>query len=228
MLRRKWILIGAAWCAATLGLLPDSTGAAAPVAASASNASPPALLVLGDSLSAEYGLARGTGWVALLNNRLAHDGARYTLVNASISGDTTSDGRSRLPALLARLHPALLILELGANDALRGLPLTVTADNLRFLIDQAQQHGAKVLLIGMQIPPNYGTDYTQKFRQLYPQLAQEKHLALVPFLLDGLMTEPQLFQADQLHPTEAAQGRLLDNVYPVLKPLLKLHANTGS
>jgi len=186
------------------------------------DANRPKLLVLGDSLSAEYGLTRGSGWVALLTSRLAHDGAGYEVVNASISGDTTSDGRSRLPALLARLHPALVVIELGANDALRGIPLSVTADNLRFLIDQSQQHGAQVLLIGMQIPPNYGTDYTQKFRQLYPQLAQQKHLALVPFLLDGLMTQPQLFQADQLHPIEAAQGRLLDNVYRVLKPMLKL------
>ena len=188
----------------------------------AANANRPTILVLGDSLSAEYGLTRGAGWVALLVSRLSHDGANYDVVNASISGDTTSDGRSRLPAVLARLHPALVVIELGANDALRGIPLSVTVDNLRFLIDQSQQHGAQVLLIGMQIPPNYGTDYTQKFRQLYPQLAQQKHLALVPFLLDGLMTQPQLFQADQLHPIEAAQGRLLDNVYRVLKPMLKL------
>jgi len=187
----------------------------------AANANRPTILVLGDSLSAEYGLTRGAGWVALLVSRLSHDGANYDVVNASISGDTTSDGRSRLPAVLARLHPALVVIELGANDALRGIPLSVTVDNLRFLIDQSQQHGAQVLLIGMQIPPNYGTDYTQKFRLLYPQLAQEKHVALVPFLLDGLMTQPQLFQADQLHPTEAAQGRLLDNVYRVLKPMLK-------
>lgn len=184
------------------------------------DANRPTLLVLGDSLSAEYGLAHGTGWVALLGRRLAGDG--YAVVNASISGATTSDGRSRLPALLARLHPALVVIELGGNDALRGIPLSVTADNLRFLAEQSQQHGARVLLIGMQIPPNYGTDYTQKFRRLYPQLAQEKHLALVPFLLDGLMAQPQLFQADQIHPTEAAQERLLDNVYPVLKPMLKL------
>jgi len=188
----------------------------------AANANRPTILVLGDSLSAEYGLTRGAGWVALLVSRLSHDGANYDVVNASISGDTTSDGRSRLPAVLARLHPALVVIELGANDALRGIPLSVTVDNLRFLIDQSQQHGAQVLLIGMQIPPNYGTDYTQKFRLLYPQLAQEKHVALVPFLLDGLMTQPQLFQADQLHPIEAAQGRLLDNVYRVLKPMLKL------
>lgn len=224
MLKRRWILAYAALCAAPLCLLPAVAGATAmpPVAAAS-----PTLLVLGDSLSAEYGLARGTGWVALLKNQLASDGADYTVVNASISGDTSSDGRGRLPALLTRLHPALVLIELGANDALRGIPLSVTADNLRFLIDLSQQHNARVLLIGMQIPPNYGTDYTQKFRQLYPQLAQEKHLALVPFLFEGLMNQPQLFQADQLHPTEAAQGRLLDNVYPVLKPMLKFKAQTG-
>ena len=219
MLRRRWIVACAAYCAAPLSLLP---GAASATAMPAANANRPTILVLGDSLSAEYGLTRGAGWVALLVSRLSHDGANYDVVNASISGDTTSDGRSRLPAVLARLHPALVVIELGANDALRGIPLSVTVDNLRFLIDQSQQHGAQVLLIGMQIPPNYGTDYTQKFRQLYPQLAQQKHLALVPFLLDGLMTQPQLFQADQLHPIEAAQGRLLDNVYRVLKPMLKL------
>lgn len=203
-------------CALPLFGLPDSAHATA-----MPPPGQPTLLVLGDSLSAEYGLARGSGWVALLKARLAADGMGYQVVNASISGDTTSDGRGRLPALLARLHPALVLIELGANDALRGIPLSVTADNLRFLIDQSQAHGARVLLIGMQIPPNYGTDYTQKFRNLFPQLAQEKHLALVPFLLDGLATQPQLFQADQMHPTEAAQGRLLDNVYPQLKPMLK-------
>jgi len=181
----------------------------------------PTLLVLGDSLSAEYGLAHGSGWVAKLQTRLSTQHAGYTVVNASISGDTTSDGRGRLPALLQRLHPAVVLIELGANDALRGIPLNVTADNLRFLIDQSQAQGAHVVLIGMQIPPNYGPDYTQKFRDLYPQLAHEKHLALVPFLLEGLATQPELFQADQLHPTEAAQGRLLDNVYPALEPLLK-------
>jgi acyl-CoA thioesterase-1 len=234
MFKRRWILAYAAMCAASVCLLPAAAGAT-PMAATAAVTNPavpvaaagPTLLVLGDSLSAEYGLARGTGWVALLKTQLAHDGADYTVVNASISGDTTSDGRGRLPALLARLHPALVLLELGANDALRGIPLSVTADNLRFMVDQSQQQHARVLLIGMQIPPNYGTDYTQKFRQLYPQLAQEKHLALVPFLFEGLMTQPQLFQADQMHPTEAAQGILLGNVYPVLKPMLKFKAQPG-
>ncbi len=191
-----------------------------PSAAPPAATRPPVLLVLGDSLSAEYGIARGSGWVALLRGRLATDGAGYTVVNASISGDTTSDGRGRLPALLARLHPALVLIELGSNDALRGIPLAVTDDNLRFMIDQTRAQGARPMLIGMQIPPNFGTDYTQKFRDLYAQLAHEKHIPLVPFLLDGIATEPQMFQADQMHPTEAAQGRLLDNVYPILKPLL--------
>jgi len=180
----------------------------------------PVLLVLGDSLSAEYGIARGSGWVALLRARLSAEGAHYTVVNASISGDTTSDGRGRLPALLTRLHPSLVLIELGANDALRGIPLELTADNLRFMIDQSRAANARVVLIGMQIPPNFGSDYTQKFHALYPQLAHQEHIALVPFLLDGIATQPDMFQADQMHPTEAAQGQLLNNVYPVLKPLL--------
>ncbi len=199
-----------------------AAGVASPPAAlpGAAAAHAPVLLVVGDSLSAEYGIARGSGWVALLRGRLAANGAAYTVVNASISGDTTSDGRGRLPALLARLHPALVLIELGANDALRGIPLAVTADNLRFMIDQDRAQGARTVLIGMQIPPNFGTDYTQKFRDLYAQISHEKHIPLVPFLLDGIATDPRMFQSDQMHPTEAAQGRLLDNVYPVLEPLL--------
>ena len=180
----------------------------------------PTIVVLGDSLSAEYGLARGTGWVALLRQRLAQTGSNYDVINASISGDTTSDGRGRLPAILARAHPGIVIIELGGNDALRGIPLTVTVENLQDLIARSRAAGAKVLLVGMQIPPNYGPDYTQKFRMLYPQLAQQTRVALAPVLLEGLADQPQMFQADQIHPIEAAQPRLLDNVYPALKPLL--------
>jgi acyl-CoA thioesterase I len=180
----------------------------------------PSIVVLGDSLSAEYGLARGTGWVALLRQRLAQTGSNYDVINASISGDTTSDGRGRLPAILARAHPAIVIIELGGNDALRGIPLAVTVENLQDLIARSRAAGAQVLLVGMQIPSNYGPDYTQKFRMLYPQLAQQTRVALAPFLLEGLADQPQMFQADQIHPIEAAQPRLLDNVYPALKPLL--------
>ena len=226
MLARKVKLIewaryalGVGMLAATLHGVPAV--AAAPEGAVAATAAPhPTIVVLGDSLSAEYGLARGSGWVALLRQRLAQTGSDYEVVNASISGDTTSDGRGRLPAILARTHPAIVVIELGGNDALRGIALSLSAANLRDMIDRARASGAKVLLVGMQIPPNYGPDYTQKFRQLYPRLAQQKQVALAPFLLDGLADQPQMFQADQIHPVEAAQPRLLANVYPALKPLL--------
>jgi acyl-CoA thioesterase-1 len=202
----------AAHAAAITGSIVDASQVAV--------AARPSIVVLGDSLSAEYGLARGTGWVALLRQRLAQTGSNYDVINASISGDTTSDGRARLPAILARAHPAIVIIELGGNDALRGIPLAVTVENMQDLIARSRAAGAKVLLVGMQIPSNYGPDYTQKFRKLYPQLAQQTRVALAPFLLDGLADQPQMFQADQIHPIEAAQPKLLDNVYPALKPLL--------
>ncbi|WP_373380093.1 arylesterase [Cupriavidus nantongensis] len=184
-------------------------------------ATAPALLVLGDSLSAEYGIARGAGWVTLLQDRLRQERFDYSVVNASISGETTIGGKTRLPELLSRHRPAIVVIELGANDALRGLPLQSTEANLRNLVTTAQQAGASVLLIGMRIPPNYGQDYTEKFVSLYPRLAGEYKVRLVPFFLDRVIARQDWFQPDRIHPTAAAQPALLDTVWPQLKPLLK-------
>lgn len=178
------------------------------------------LLVLGDSLSAEYGLARGTGWVPLLEKRLKADKLDVNVVNASISGDTTSGGRARLQPLLERHKPDVLVLELGANDALRGLPIASTEGNLRTIIESAQKIGAKVLLVGMQIPPNYGGEYASRFSGIFPKLAKEQKLSLVPFFLAPLLERPDLFQSDRLHPTAEAQPLLLDAIWPKLQPLL--------
>jgi len=177
------------------------------------------VLVVGDSLSAEYGLQRGSGWVALLQQRLTREKAGVEVVNASVSGDTTSGGRSRLPALLTQHKPGIVILELGGNDALRGLPLTMTQANLG-----AMSAGARVLIVGMQVPPNYGQKYAQDFAGLFASVAKAEGAALVPFLLAGIADGPQaeqLFQNDRIHPNAQAQPRMLDNVWPALKPLLK-------
>lgn len=186
-----------------------------------SKAAAPALLVLGDSLSAEYGIARGAGWVTLLQDRLRQERFDYSVVNASISGETTIGGKTRLPDLLSRHRPAIVVVELGANDALRGLPLQTTEANLRNIVITAQKAGAGVLLIGMRIPPNYGQDYTEKFVSLYPKLAGEYKVRLVPFFLDQVITRQDWFQADRIHPTAAAQPALLDTVWPQLKPMLR-------
>lgn len=180
----------------------------------------PVIVVLGDSLSAEYGLPRDTGWVALLRQRLATERIDYSVANASVSGDTTSGGRARLPAVLARLKPAIVVVELGANDALRGVPLATTERNLREIVADAQRARAKVVLVGMFVPPNYGPDYTQKFHGIYTRLSKDLGVPLVPFLLAGIENRPDMFQADQIHPTRQAQGVLLDNVWPSLRPLL--------
>jgi acyl-CoA thioesterase-1 len=183
-----------------------------------------ALLVLGDSLSAEYGLRRGSGWVALLEQRLAAQKLPWRVVNASISGDTTSGGRSRLPALLAQHRPAVVVIELGGNDALRGLPLEMTEQNLRAMAQAARAGGARVLVVGMQVPPNYGAAYTQRFANTFAEVAKAEKAALVPFLLKGVADGKDplaLFQADRIHPNEAAQPTLLANVWPTLQPLLK-------
>ena len=182
------------------------------------------IMVVGDSLSAEYGLKRGSGWVALLDARLAQSKIAATVVNASISGDTTSGGRSRLPALLAQHKPAIVVIELGANDALRGLPLSMTRANLGAMAQAAKAAGAKVLIVGMQLPPNYGRQYGDEFAGLFATVAKAEGTALVPFLLKGVADGPQpeaLFQADRIHPKEAAHPTMLDNVWPVLKPLLR-------
>jgi acyl-CoA thioesterase-1 len=194
--------------------------AAATTAGSTAQESKPIIVVLGDSLSAEYGLPRDTGWVSLMRQRLSRAQIDYNVANASISGDTTSGGLARLPALMQRLKPAIVIVELGANDALRGVPLSTTEDNLRTIVEQAQQGHAKVLLVGMYVPPNYGPDYTQKFHDLYGQLSKQLRVPLVPFLLAGIENKPDMFQSDQIHPTQRAQPLLLDNVWPALKPLL--------
>ena len=182
------------------------------------------ILVLGDSLSAEYGLKRGSGWVALLEQRLRAENIAATVVNASISGDTTAGGRSRLGALLAQHRPSHVLIELGANDALRGLPLQLTEDNLNQMTQAAQKAGARVLLIGMQMPPNYGLGYSARFASLFASVAKANKALLVPFLLKGIADAPdssRLFQADRLHPREEAQALILDNVWPDLQKLLK-------
>lgn len=179
------------------------------------------VLVLGDSLSAEYGLARGSGWVALLENRLRAEKIDAVIINASISGDTTSGGKARLQALLDQHHPTIFVIELGANDGLRGLPLAATENNLRAMITAAQKSNAKVLLIGMRLPPNYGRDYADQFFALYGKLARETRSSLAPFLLEGVADQPQLFQADRLHPSAAAHPIMLQNVWPQLQALLK-------
>ena len=179
--------------------------------------------MLGDSLSAEYGLQRGQGWVALLEQRLARDKLHASVVNASISGDTTSGGRSRLPALLKQHQPGIVIVELGGNDALRGLPLSMTHDNLVAIARAARQAGAKVLVVGMQVPPNYGRQYGADFAAVFAQVAKAEGAALVPFLLKGVADSPQadtLFQPDRIHPIAQAHPTMLDNVWAGLKPLL--------
>lgn len=215
----------------------------------------PRILVVGDSISAEYGLKRGTGWVALLENRMAEsykspkatpssaknttkniapqaintpDTAQnkpeFSIINASISGDTSSGGRSRLAPLIDMHHPTHVIIELGANDALRGLPIQMTEDNLNAMTQTALKSGAKVLLLGMQIPPNYGVDYTKQFSATFAKVAKANKVGLVPFMLKGVADSPdyiKLFQADRIHPTEAAHPRILANIWPELQKQLK-------
>jgi len=181
------------------------------------------ILVVGDSLSAEYGLARGSGWVALLEKRLARDQLGWKVVNASISGDTTSGGRSRLAALLRQHKPHVVVIELGGNDALRGLPLTLTRDNLTAMARAAKAAGAKVLIAGMAVPPNYGRQYGEDFTALFGTVAKAEGAALVPFLLAGVADGPDadaMFQPDRIHPKAEAHPRMLDNVWPALRKLL--------
>jgi acyl-CoA thioesterase I len=185
---------------------------------------PPVILVVGDSLSAEYGLARGTGWVALLEKKLLAEKYTAKVINASISGDTTSGGRSRLPALLAQHKPTHVIIELGANDALRGLPMSMTADNLGAMTDAAQKIKAKVLLVGMQLPPNFGADYSKQFAGTFKKVSVAKKTGLVPFFLKDVadIADPtQLFQADRIHPKAQAHPIMLANLWPELIKQLK-------
>nr|WP_233151868.1 arylesterase [Pelomonas sp. KK5] len=183
------------------------------------------VLVVGDSLSAEYGLQRGQGWVALLEQRLGTGRKPYQVRNASISGDTTSGGRSRLPPLLAQVKPAVVVIELGANDALRGLPLAASRENLLAMVKASQAAGAKVLVVGMQMPPNYGAAYERDFEAMFVQVARETKATLLPFLLKGVADRPDAreagwFQADGIHPVAKAHPLMLDNVWAALKPLL--------
>jgi acyl-CoA thioesterase I len=189
----------------------------------ANAASANTILVVGDSLSAEYGLKRGTGWVPLLEKQLAGEKKRARVVNASISGDTTSGGRSRLPALLAQHKPDTVVIELGGNDALRGLPLDMTEKNLTAMTQAAKKAGAKVLLLGMQVPPNYGGNYGATFSGLFTKVAKTEKVALVPFFLKGVADVEDVasqFQADRIHPNEQAQPKMLANVWPELKKLI--------
>jgi acyl-CoA thioesterase-1 len=207
-------LIAAGFVAAAAMALPAIGAKTAPV---------PVILVVGDSLSAEYGLPRGSGWVALLEQRLGREKIAAKVVNASISGDTTSGGRSRLPALLVQHKPTHVILELGGNDALRGLPLTQTQANLSAMARAAKTSGARVVVAGMQMPPNYGRQYGDDFIAVFASVARSEGAALVPFLLKGVVDASDvnsMFQADRIHPNEAAQAVMLGNVWPVLRPLL--------
>lgn len=194
-----------------------ATGPSIPVAAGKT------VLVVGDSLSAEYGLTRGRGWVALLQQRLDARTTATKVVNASISGETTSGGRARLAPLLAQYRPALVVLELGGNDALRGLPLDGTRANLAQMSEAAKAAGARVVIVGMQVPPNYGRRYSDDFAGLFKSVAQEEGAALVPFMLKGVADVPDYanrFQADGIHPKESQHPMILDNIWPVLEPLL--------
>ena len=182
----------------------------------------PVILVLGDSLSAEYGLARGTGWVHLLEQQLEKDKSSWTVFNASISGETSSGGMSRLPSLLTQKQPGIVMIELGANDALRGLPIAQTETNLRRMIQMSKKSGARVLLFGIQIPTNYGQSYTTQFKKLYQQLANEEQIELLPFFLECVASKPELFQADRLHPNVKAQSILFKNVWGSMAPYSNL------
>ncbi|QBQ35277.1 arylesterase [Pseudoduganella plicata] len=182
---------------------------------------PKTLLVVGDSLSAEYGIARGTGWVALLERKLQAQNIAASIVNASVSGETTSGGRTRLPALLTKHKPDIVVIELGANDGLRGLPVTAADANLRAMVSAARKADAQVLLVGMQIPPNYGRDYADKFSAMYGAISRDEKVALAPFMLAGVAEKADLFQADRLHPLAAAHPVILNNIWPSLAPLLK-------
>lgn len=178
------------------------------------------VLVVGDSLAAEYGLARGSGWVALLAQRLASHQPPYEVVNASISGETTAGGASRIDDLIARHSPAIVVIELGGNDALRGLDLEQTRGNLSRMAKAARSSGAKVLVAGMQVPPNYGRAYTEAFAALFERVARDNDAALLPFLLESIAQDRQYFQPDQIHPTQAAQPLILETVWSALQPLL--------
>ena len=178
----------------------------------------PLILVMGDSLSAEYGLPRGSGWVKLLEKQLQQDASPWQVFNASISGETSSGGLTRLPSLIESKKPKIILLELGANDALRGLTIDQTESNLRKMISLSKKSGAKVLLFGMQIPPNYGQQYTKQFKELYAKLASQEQIDLLPFFLEGVANNKDYFQADNIHPNVSAQSILYKNVWGAMAP----------
>ncbi|MCW5659396.1 MAG: arylesterase [Burkholderiaceae bacterium] len=212
--RRAWLAHCSVAAAALAGAVPCARATARPTK----------VLVVGDSLSAEYGISRGSGWVALMERRLRKLQAAASVVNASISGDTSSGGRTRMPALLAEHKPTHVIVELGSNDALRGLPLSMTRDNLASMLRAARAAGAQVLLVGMRMPPNYGRSYTQEFEAMFQALAKAEGAALVPFMLAGVADGPDaasLFQDDRMHPNARAHAIIVDNVWPVLRTQLK-------
>lgn len=189
--------------------------------ASPANAENPNILIVGDSLSAAYGIPQQQGWAALLQKRLQLENYRYDVVNASMSGETTSGGASRITAALKQTKPAIVILELGANDGLRGLPIKEMTANLSNIIRQSRKSGAKVLLVGMKIPPNYGPKYSEAFSQSYQQLSRKHKIPQVPFMLENVATQPDLIQQDGLHPNTLGQPMILENIWPQLKLLLK-------
>ncbi|WP_409521324.1 arylesterase [Massilia sp.] len=192
------------------------------LAASASAYSAPkTVLVVGDSLSAEYGLTRGAGWVALLEQKLKAEKIDARIVNASISGETTSGGRARLPALLTQHKPQIVVIELGANDGLRGLPVASAEANLRQMVTLSQKQDAKVMLIGMRMPPNYGRAYTERFFNMYGALSKDMKAPLVPFMLEGVADKPALFQADRLHPNAQAHPIILNNIWPAFSTMIR-------
>jgi len=197
------------------------------LAAAAPAAAAGGVLVFGDSLSAGYGVPSGRGWVDLLEARLREQGIGLQVVNASVSGETTQGGVTRIDDALARHRPAVVVLELGGNDALRGLPLERTKRNLAEMVRRARAAGARVLLLGMRIPPNYGPEYTRRFEALYRELHEALGVAFVPFFLDGVALDAELMQDDGIHPTAAAQPRMLDNVWPALEPLLEAASRRG-
>ena len=193
---------------------------AASASANLAPAGPQTILVYGDSLSAGYGIAVDKGWVQLLSDRLSAQGYGYRLVNASVSGETTTGGLARLPRALATHRPKIVMLELGANDGLRGLPLAVTRSNLEAMVARSLNARCVVILLGIRMPPNYGERYATGFAAMFSELAHRHRVALLPFLLEGVAAQPTLMQPDGLHPNEHGQPVLLDNVWGVLKPLL--------